>query len=182
MAIRTDFTAGEVLAAADLNDTFAAKLNLAGGKVLKVVSATTTAAFSTTSLTYVDITDLTLSITPTSASNKVLVIASTNATATTGTNRAGLRLVRDSTAICVGAAAGSRTQASATHYSGDQFDIGSQTITFLDSPAVTTATTYKIQIIASAAGTIYNNRGQNDSDVSSVFRLASTITAMEISA
>ena len=29
MAIRTDFTAGEVLAAADLNDTFAAKANLA---------------------------------------------------------------------------------------------------------------------------------------------------------
>ena len=151
-------------------------------KVLQVVSATTTATFSTTSLTYVDVTDLTLSITPATATNKILVIASTNATATTGTNRVGIQLVRGSTAICVGAAAGSRTQASATHYSGDAFDIGSQSITFLDSPAVTSATTYKIQIRASSAGTVYNNRGQNDADLSTVFRLASTITAMEISA
>jgi hypothetical protein len=33
MAVRDDFTAGEVLAAADLNDTFASKLDLAGGKI-----------------------------------------------------------------------------------------------------------------------------------------------------
>jgi hypothetical protein len=40
MAVRNDFTAGEVLAAADLNDTFASKLDLAGGKILQIVRAT----------------------------------------------------------------------------------------------------------------------------------------------
>jgi hypothetical protein len=166
----------------DLGDLLDAKLNVAGGKVLQVVSATTTAAFSTSSTTYVDITDLTLSITPSSASNKVLIIASSNAAATTGVNRAAIRLVRGSTAICVGATAGSRTPATASSYSGDAFDINSQSITFLDSPAVTTATTYKIQIIASSAGTVYNNRGSTDTDAATVYRTASTITAMEISA
>lgn len=40
MAIRTDFTAGEVLAAADLNDTFAAKANLSGASFTGGLEAT----------------------------------------------------------------------------------------------------------------------------------------------
>ena len=48
MAIRTDFTAGEVLAAADLNDTFAAKANLASPTFTGTPAAPTAAAGTNT--------------------------------------------------------------------------------------------------------------------------------------
>lgn len=75
MAVRTSFTAGEVLAAADLTDTFGAKLNLAGGKVLQVVRATDTTTRTTTSTTLVDVTGMSVTITPQKSDSSVLVIA-----------------------------------------------------------------------------------------------------------
>lgn len=148
--------------------------------VLQVVSFTTDVTFSTTSSSYVDITNLAVTLTPSSASNKVLVIASVCAATQTGTNRAALRLVRGSTAICVGASTGSRTPASATAFSTDVAHVDSQTISYLDSPAATTATTYKIQIISTGSGTVYNNRSHEDTNAATQYRTASTITAMEI--
>jgi hypothetical protein len=73
MAVRDDFTAGEVLAAADLNDTFAAKLNLAGGKVLQIVRSTDSTDRSTTSITFVDA-SISVTITPQESTSEVLVI------------------------------------------------------------------------------------------------------------
>jgi hypothetical protein len=76
MAVRNDFTAGEVLAAADLNDTFASKLDLAGGKILQVVRATDSGTTrSTTSTSFVDVTNLNVSITPQLATSSILLIA-----------------------------------------------------------------------------------------------------------
>ena len=74
MAVRTSFTAGEVLAAADLNDTFGAKLNLAGGKVLQIVRATDVTDRTTTSGTYVDA-SLSVTITPQRNTSSILLIA-----------------------------------------------------------------------------------------------------------
>jgi type V secretory pathway adhesin AidA len=73
MAVRNDFTAGEVLAAADLNDTFAAKLNLAGGKVLQVVRATDSTNRTTTSATFVDA-SISVTITPQKSDSAVLLL------------------------------------------------------------------------------------------------------------
>ena len=73
MAIRTDFTAGEVLAAADLNDTFAAKLNLAGGKILQIVRATDATNRDTTSASFVDA-NISVTITPQKNTSAVLLI------------------------------------------------------------------------------------------------------------
>jgi len=75
MAIRDDFTASEVLAAADLNDTFGAKLDLAGGKVLQVVRATDTTDRSTTSTSLVD-TNVNVTITPQRSTSAILLIFS----------------------------------------------------------------------------------------------------------
>jgi hypothetical protein len=73
MAVRNDFTAGEVLAAADLNDTFAAKLNLAGGKVLQIVRATDTTSRTTTSTSFVDA-SISVTITPQKNDSAVLLL------------------------------------------------------------------------------------------------------------
>jgi hypothetical protein len=83
MAVRNDFTAGEVLAAADLNDTFASKLDLAGGKILQIVRATDSTDRSTSSATFVDA-NLSVTITPSKNDSAVLLfatcqIATTNA-------------------------------------------------------------------------------------------------------
>ena len=73
MAVRTSFTAGEVLAAADLTDTFGAKLNLAGGKILQVVRATDSTNRTTTSTSFVDA-SLSVTITPQRSTSAVLLI------------------------------------------------------------------------------------------------------------
>ena len=90
------------------------------------------------------------------------------------------RLVRGSTAIGVGATAGSRSSASSSNLyaSGVNSMIGSS-FQFVDSPATTSSTTYKIQFITDTA-TTYINRTSSDVDALYTGRSQSTITVMEI--
>ena len=56
-------------------------------------------------------------------------------------------------------------------------------MSILDSPATTSATTYKVQgKINYGTGTFYVNRQVNDADQTYIIRAASTITLMEVSA
>jgi hypothetical protein len=75
MAIRNDFAPGEVLAAADLNDTFGSKLDLAGGKILQIVRATDSTERTTTSTSLVDVTGMSVTITPQKSDSALLLIA-----------------------------------------------------------------------------------------------------------
>lgn len=168
------FVAGNVLTAAQMNDLRGAF------RVLQVVQTVKTDTFSTTSSTFVDVTGLSVSITPSSTSSKILVYADCKMGQANGIG-GHMRLVRDSTAIYVGDAAGNRRQAT---YGGD--GSGQQAIyqgvgIYLDSPNTTSATTYKVQFVRTS-GTVYLNRQDLDSDLSSVPRTASSITVMEISA
>ena len=55
-------------------------------------------------------------------------------------------------------------------------------ITHMDEPATTSATTYKIQLQAVSSGNAYVNRSHRDTDTSSYDgRFASSITVMEVS-
>ncbi|HEY7824430.1 MAG TPA: hypothetical protein VIG24_16430, partial [Acidimicrobiia bacterium] len=74
MAVRDDFSAGEVLSAGDLNDTFASKLDLAGGKILQIVRATDSTVRSTTSTSYVDVTGMSVTITPQINTSAILLV------------------------------------------------------------------------------------------------------------
>lgn len=115
-----------------------------GGKILQVVQATTSTAFTTTSTTYVDITNLTASITPSATTSKVLVFVSLNSFIERGgdNGHAQFNLVRGSTSIYT------------TDYFG-YFENGKsatwnlQTVNglhYLDSPSTTSSTTYKMQV------------------------------------
>ena len=151
------------------------------GKVLQVLQAvkTDTQSFSGTT-TYTDITGLSQAITPASTSNKVLVTVTINVSSSGGAGtRVYGQLVRGSTAIGVGAAAGSRPQASVSHDANSSG--GSETFTFLDAPSTTSSTTYKWQVASEASGTIYINRTSTDTDGAGFPRTASTITVQEIS-
>jgi hypothetical protein len=151
------------------------------GKVLQVVSTTKTDTFSSSSSSFVDVTGLSVSITPSSATSKILVIAYITASAASGTDFATLRLMRDSTAICIGDSAGSRTRGlGASFQVGNNNTSYTESVNFLDSPNTTSSTAYKIQSKAAFASNAFINRTPTDSDNASTCRGASTITVMEI--
>mgnify|MGYP003124205067 FL=1 len=154
------------------------------GKVLQVVNAIKSDTNSTTSNSAVT-TGLEASITPSATSSKVLVLISFAYQADSDTNSI-FQLYRDSTAIHLGDAAGSRERASAgTVYQmpGAAADVLSASINCLDSPSSTSSITYKLMFFAGrSAGSnpIYLNRGQTDTDNDSHKRAISSITLMEI--
>ena len=154
-----------------------------GGGIIQVVSTTKTDTFDTTSTSFVDITGLSVSITPKFSTSKILVTYHTNASMEDDGYRGGLRLMRDSTAIFVGDSAGSRPQLS-NHLveatgTQQQFSYSGQT---LDSPATTSAVTYKVQAISLDSGRQINiNKSYGDGNDALNGRTASSITVMEVS-
>ena len=156
--------------------------NAGGGKVLQVVSTTKTDVFTASTNSFVDITGLSVSITPSASNSKVMVICNILIGGQNGTLYA-YKLVRGSTDISVGDAASNRTRASLFgQHTGSAYINVSNSITFLDSPNTTSSTTYKMQGRAEISDNqrISVNAHDNDADSANVGRGASTITVMEI--
>ncbi len=142
------------------------------GTVLQVVQATTSTTTSSTSASFTDATNLAATITPSSATNKILVLCDIAVfiqadNSTTG----GVQIVRGSTAIYTDTLA-IRDNVNANVAFGSHIAFN-----YLDSPSTTSATTYKIQIQrTSTAGTSYAfSVNASSSNISS-------ITLMEIAA
>ena len=152
------------------------------GHVVQVVSATKTDTFSTSSDSFVDVTGLSVNITPSSATSKIFVTVSAIGAGTINQCRLQGRLVRDSTPIFVGDVAGSRGQASFEIYKNEGSSLDSVSVNFFDAPATTSPVTYKVQVRDnnSSASSVFINRSQTDGDSSTYNRYASTITVMEI--
>ena len=158
-----------------------------GGGVVQVKSVTKTDTFTkpTNTTAFVDITGLSVSITPKFNTSKILVMYDLCWGINDG--HASMRLMRDSTPIKIGDAASSRTRATGHWHQddsgNDEYDITQHSGTFLDSPATTSATTYKLQIgnPHSSSYTVFVNRSGADNDAAWEARTCSTITVMEIS-
>jgi hypothetical protein len=140
-----------------------------GGKVLQVVHANTTTSATSSSATHAD-TNLTATITPTSATSTILVLVNQNGlkkSADATNTFLGLKLLRGATVI-------STFEDTAT-FTGTavQNRVGGSSVSYLDSPATTSATTYKTTF-ASGAGTT----SVTVQEVSAM----STITLLEIGA
>ena len=153
-----------------------------GGKVLQVLSGVKTDTQTTNSTSYVDITDLTITITPSLATSKVLIFVSMG-TIATANNQGMFKMQRNGTDIAGGASAGSRQLGSFQNAGGSGNMIFSSHQTFLDSPASTSALTYKM-LFRSTTGSYsaYVNRAETDTDSSNFMRTCSTITVLEIGA
>ena len=160
----------------------ASALQASSSKVFQVVQTTKTDTFTASlSGTYTDITGLSVNITPTSSSNKILVMV--NIGTACAVNNSALQLLRGSTPICIGDAATSRTQATMADIYSLGANGGPASFAFLDSPATTSSTTYKVQIWAGISSTaVYINYASQDAAQAYRFRTASTITVMEIAA
>jgi len=141
------------------------------GSVLQVVNATYATEVASTTSTFVD-TGLTATITPTSATSKILVIVSQMGVSKSGSTRMRLKLLRNGTDILAMGDINAYTGA------GDFNNIGSVTSSYLDSPATTSAVTYKTQFCSQQnVSVVYVQNyasGANES--------VSTITLMEIGA
>ena len=155
----------------------------AGGKVLQVVQTVKTDTTSTSSTlgTLVDITGMSVAITPSAATSKVLVFwnITVGCVANTGIN---IRLLRDAATPILGDAASSRTRVTALVSSSNANIMLTGSGMYLDSPSTTSSTTYKLQWSADWATTVYLNRSNADTDATNYARATSTITAMEIGA
>jgi hypothetical protein len=116
-----------------------------GGKVLQVVSATTSTRVDIASTTYTD-SGLTCNITPTSATSKILVLVSQNVYiySTATYKQMSLRLMRDSSAIFNDVSTKDTTGGNVTGWAGGEVHHNIP-ISYLDSPATTSAITYKTQ-------------------------------------
>lgn len=150
-----------------------------GGKIGQIVSTAKTDTFSTTSTSFTDVTGLSVSITPIATSSKILVLGYVMA-GVSGDHAIHARLMRDSTAIFVGDAAGSRPRATYTSsFNGPNLGMAFSPV-FLDSPNTTSATTYKVQVFVNS-GTAYINRTLADRDTTAYDgRTASSITVLEV--
>ena len=148
-----------------LSDSFASGV---GGEVLQVVAQTGSFSGTISSLTtYVDLTNGTLTITPTSATSKILVTAGIYGTHQGEDINSRLRVTRDGTELKVcqgygGNGGGNRTYCGFGLY-------------FLDSPASTSQLTYKAQM------SLTNNGGIGYSDLI-ISSTSGGFTIMEIQA
>jgi hypothetical protein len=155
-------------------------IGASAGQVIQVLQSFKDDVFSTTSTSYVDITGMSVSITPSSASNKILVFVFLGNV--TGTDVPWVKLFRGATEIGSGSGANgvlahtySGGASEGEHYFGNIPSLGC----ILDTPATTSSTTYKVQMKNYNAGTAYINR--NLSDVTAYAgRTASSITVMEV--
>ena len=115
-----------------------------GGKILQVVQGSTSTQVAVATTTFTD-TSLTASITPSSSSNKILVIVDQmfQTTKTTAGQGMGIRVLRDSTTIHDPVR--DSTGAFDNYVNSSTGFYGRFTITKLDSPSSTSSLTYKTQ-------------------------------------
>jgi hypothetical protein len=130
-----------------------------GGKVLQVVSNTYSTQFTTTSSSYVD-TGLSATITPTASTSKILVLMTNNfgVTRTGDDSYFAFQVLRGSTTIYQGNANEGTAESGSSpvrqYWTTD-------TATYLDSPATTSATTYKVTVRSVGGGTVYAQYNNN---------------------
>ena len=168
-ALPATFTAGQVLTAAQQN-------GLRGAfRILQVASVFKADAFSFTSTSFIDVTGLSVSITPREATSQIICMGQIN-TGTSASEFVTVQLMRGATAIGNGTG-GTTYNAISSNAFQSASGMWTTPIMFLDSPATTSATTYKLQVKTSA-GTSYVNRRASDT----AFGGSSSLILMEVSA
>jgi hypothetical protein len=158
------------------------KASMPSGSILQVLQTTKTDVFSTSSTSYTDVTGMSVNITPTSSSSKILIIGGISFGPSTTAQYAQFgRLVRNGSAIFIADAAGNRDRGTFSFQEGGFEGPLSLHFNYIDSPGTTSQVTYGIQIRAESPQTAYINRGvENDGDSSITPRAVSSITVMEI--
>jgi hypothetical protein len=151
-----------------------------GGKILQVISAYSTVVQHTAAVaTWTDLTGMTVTITPSATASKIWIMA--NITGSVGTTEyGGIRLIEGGSAIGIATGiTGSQTpMTSAGEPTVGGYTSSNMPISWIASPATTSAVIYKIQMYAT--GNVYMNRTVGDVSSTATPRTVSTITAIEL--
>lgn len=155
------------------------------GGILQVQQSVKTNIFSTTSDGFNDVTGLTVNITPTASSSKILVMCYVNYGTASDDVRLAARIVREESGtdsiISQADEDGNRTRAMwigrHANLNGAQLHANIQ---ILDDPDSTNELTYKFQTGRIDGGTLVINNGRADSNSANHGRAISTITVMEV--
>ena len=175
--------ANRVLTLPDVNGTVATTTT--AGKILQVVSTTKTDQFTSTAYAFTDVTGMSVSITPASASNKILINFELQVGGTAN-SYAAFRLLRDSTHIGVSTVTDTdwkvATLGSLSHENSYQLE--NTGTSFLDSPNTTSAITYKLQVSSYSNRTVSINYPTSTGNSAGSYTATgiSTITVMEVAA
>ena len=177
----TDFVKDGATAIEALGDAIDATVfGLPSGAILQLISTTKSDTFTMSSSTFADITGLSATITPSSATSKIYVMVALMSGMPSGTATQFL-LLRNSGGIGIGDAASSRSRVTSGTYVSSPAEPVPVAFNFLDSPSSTSALTYKVQVRATIGGqqTVIN-RSNTDTDTATSARGISSITLMEV--
>lgn len=167
--------------------TSASNTNFPVGSVLQAVQATFTGtqtlATGGVNANFSDITSLSVTITPSSSSNKILLIA--HLTSMCGDDRMiFFKFTGGNTSSFLGDTAGNKTRVAGFYSSGNAAGSANGapvTLMYLDSPSTTSATTYKVQGAPNyLSGSAYINYNPNETDNAYFPRGASSLIAIEV--
>jgi hypothetical protein len=143
-ASATTIASGDYILFQDVSDSDNIKKTLASAfsKVVQVVEGSTTTVVTTTSGSFVD-TGLTVSITPTSSSNKVLILLSQSTQMSRAQSSCGVffKVLRGATALFTGTVDNLLSVGNST----DTNKQDTWVFQYLDTPNANTATVYKVQ-------------------------------------
>ena len=154
-----------------------------GGKVGQVIQTVKKDTFSGSPSSFSDITGLSVSITPSATSSKILVTAQISYGGDNNTY-GHVRILRDSTSICVGDAGESNqtraTFPTSTGSSPDQHKCYNAVLEHLDSPSSTSSLNYKLQLSVHGDPVVYINRPDQNGNEDYHGRYTSSITVVEV--
>jgi hypothetical protein len=152
------------------------------GSVLQVVQTVVSNTVSVTSNTVAqDVTGMSASITPTSATSKILIQAMISY-GSTGTTYGGF-FTRNGVAIGLGDTGSNRQRVSmGLAFPSDGNQMNSFVYTYLDNPLTLSPLVYQFRVINDNANAFHLNRSSTDSDNNTGKRGISTVTLMEIAA
>ena len=189
-AVTTDKLATDAVTTAKITDSNVtlAKLSLPSGFPIQVVQAAKTdvQTIDTDTTSWVDISDLSITLTRAiaSASGKVRIQANVSTSSNDGNNGIALRILRDGSVIddATGDADGSRLRVTSNGGYNGFHGKNSVVIDYIDSsPGSSSTVTYKIQARIYSAALGYINRSNFDSDIGDyVYRTISTLTLTEL--
>jgi len=157
--------------------------DLPTGSVLQVVQSVKTdnETISTGTLTWTDVSGMSVAITPSSTSSKVLISFSIMAGGSGANPYPKIKLLKNGSDLIVGDTSGSRVRMTSAWGQGVSTvsDVGVVSFEYLDSPSTTSEITYKLQVCGFSSRTFYINI-TGGGDANNGMSCVSTITAKEI--
>ena len=145
--------------------------NIPAGTIIQVVSSTTTTRTSTTSTTYVNATDIAATITPKSATSKILVQCNVfggcdaSYSMWLGLNRNGSSILTPAAVL----------------YIPNSYGVASASFSYLDSPASSSALTYQVTVKTDNSGAnVVAGGPKNNAYGSGTALCNNTVTLLEV--